>query len=454
MDYLEAKSYLDSFVNFEKTIPHAAQRKSMDLSRVHELSARLGDPHRNFPSIHVAGTKGKGSCCAFVASMLRVAGLKVGLYTSPHLLELRERIKVNGKEIPEHTFAQLLHKAQPHLEEMRVLPTGRRRPTYFEIFTHIAFDYFSAEKVDVAILEVGLGGRLDATNIVLPEVCGITNISYDHTAILGETLGEIAGEKAGIIKPGVPVVSAPQEPEAGLAIQKIAQKLSAPLEFVAVNRIGSGLEDSDAELKAADGTVLARARLGLRGGFQKENWAVAVRLAQIFMQRSRGIALSESAIAKGSFEVQWPGRLEVMPHETGKPIRVLDGAHNTHSLLSVLSELRRLYPYPNPRTVLFACARDKDVRGMLDALKLAGVQVVFTTNGQARGCPPEELATRWIEKGGTCEAIDDIEAAWKRAEQSAGTRGLVLATGSLYLVGALKNILTERAAQESPASST
>jgi dihydrofolate synthase/folylpolyglutamate synthase len=292
MNYTQAVEYLNGFVNLERGPLDRSARAEISLDGVRELAGRLGNPHKSFASIHVAGTKGKGSTCAFAAAMLRAQGLHVGLYVSPHLEDLRERISIDGGMIPEADFARLLSACAPELEAMRQRPSGQRRPTYFEIVTHLAFAWFAAQRVDAAVLEVGLGGRLDATNIVEPEVCGIANISYDHTAILGETLTQIAGEKAGILKRGVPVVLAPQLPEATRTIMECAAAAGAPVETVGAEIAFGELDaDHDAEwplprawARFPDGREF-RATLGLRGGHQVENWVLALRLADIFFRK-------------------------------------------------------------------------------------------------------------------------------------------------------------------------
>ena len=456
MNYAEALAYLDGYVNYEKTLPDGAQRAAFGLARLRELAARLGDPQERFPALHVAGTKGKGSACAFAAAMLRAAGLRVGLYTSPHLVHVRERIQVNGVPVSEAEFAAHLTRCLPVLEKMRVRPACERRLTYFEVLTHLAFLHFAESPVDVAVVEVGLGGRLDATNICEPVACGVTNISFDHTRILGSSLAQIAGEKAGIFKRFARGVSAPQDPEAATALETAARKVCMELEFVGRelllhSTVGStengALPGPRAEVRAADGTWGARAVLGLCGSFQAENWAVAARLADLAHRRLRGAPLPERAIEEGARRVEWPGRLEEVRQPRGAPRLLLDGAHNDHSVRTVLEELRALLPRDAGRlVVLFACARDKDAPAMLRYVERLADGVVFTFSGNARGRSPAELAACWREAtareapsyAGLAEGLD---AARRLAARGPGGRGVVLATGSLYLVGALKVLL-------------
>jgi dihydrofolate synthase/folylpolyglutamate synthase len=452
MNYAEALAYLDGYANYEKALPEGTRRPAFGLARLRELAARLGDPQERFPAVHIAGTKGKGSACAFAAAMLQAAGLRVGLYTSPHLVDVRERIQVDGEPIREADFAAHMTRCLPALEKMRVRPAVERRLTYFEVLTHLAFLHFAEQPVDVAVVEVGMGGRLDATNICEPVACGITNISHDHTRILGATLALIAGEKAGIFKRGARGVTAPLPLEAATMVEEVARKVGMPIETVgrelrlAVSTgtaVNGGLPCPRAEVRAADGTWLARAELGLPGAFQAENWAVAARLADLAHRKVRGAPLSPQAIERGARAVRWPGRLEELKQPAATPRLFLDGAHNDHSVRTVLEELRRLLPRDSGRlVVLFACARDKDAVGMLRHVAALSDSVVFTFSGNVRGRDPAELALFWKEvTGREAPHFEDPTRGLAEAQRlAAGApgRGVVLATGSLYLVGALK----------------
>ena len=452
MNYVNAIAYLDSFINLERSAQTAAARAVISLDSVRTLAQRMGNPQRAFRTLHVAGTKGKGSTCAFAASILTAAGLRVGLYSSPHLQDIRERISCNGVLITEADFARLLTAAHPVLEELRQAPPGERRPTYFEILTHLAFAWFAEQRVDCAVIEVGLGGRLDATNIVEPVACAITSISYDHMAILGSTLTEIAGEKAGIIKPNVPVVIAPQCDEALRAIVARAQAAGAPMERVGMELRAEQLADSAVEAGSSWPHLRARvtlpggrqlaATLGLHGPFQIENWAVAVRLADLLCQNAQGRPIPEAAVEQGSRNVVWPGRLEEVP---ATPRLVLDGAHNDYSLKLVCNELLAR-PWSRPFVVLFACARDKDHVAMLKNLAAATPDaVVFTHSGNVRGREPAELADAWKTfSPRSAHVSSDAETGLQQARTLAGAQGLVLVTGSLYLVGAVKDAIAKK----------
>jgi dihydrofolate synthase/folylpolyglutamate synthase len=327
------------------------------------------------------------------------------------------------------------------------------------VLTHLAFAWFSEQRVDAAVFEVGLGGRLDATNIIVPVACGITNISFDHMAILGDTLTKIAGEKAGIIKPKIPVVVAPQTREALAAIQSRADELQAPLECVGREIALEEERNPTRPGKAPAGEwplpqaniVLPGERrfsatLGLHGRFQVENWAVAVRLADLFLQRQRRERISNSAVAQGSLNVRWPGRMQECDRKSARePRMVLDGAHNDHSLRLVLSELPGSVQGKNglPLVVVFGCAKDKDFSAMLRVLDEAAPDaVVFTHSGHSRGREPADLLREWqtISKRPASTASSASEGI-STGKQIAGEGGLVLVTGSLYLIGAVMDLL-------------
>ncbi|MEI6235537.1 MAG: folylpolyglutamate synthase/dihydrofolate synthase family protein [Planctomycetota bacterium] len=450
MNYEEATAYLDGFVNLERSALDRQARAAITLESVRELAHRLGDPHLRVPAIHVAGTKGKGSTCAFAASILRAHGLRVGLYVSPHLEDVRERVSIDGRLIPESDFARILTGCVPVLESMRHPAPNRRRPTYFEILTHLAFTWFAEQKVDAALIEVGLGGRLDATTIVEPIVCGIANISYDHMAILGDTLDLIAREKAGIFKSGIPAVIAPQQPEAENALRAVALHIGSPIEGVGrdsqVVELPSQSQDewpnTRAQARMPDGTEYT-ATLALKGRHQIENWALALRLSAIFYQKRLNKKLSADAVERGSRDVVWPGRLErIKAHgQTNGPTIFVDGAHNAASVEAILNDVHE-HLKRKPLVCVFGCARDKDIAGMIRILSRAerGVdQIIFTDSGNPRGCMPTELADAWKNVSTTpCDVRESSAEGLALAIKLAGPNGAVIVTGSLYLVGNVK----------------
>ncbi len=438
LSYEEALSYLDSFVNYERRPPDAEMRAAMSLDRVRELLTELGSPHERLSFLHVAGTKGKGSTAAMAASALRAAGYRTGLYTSPHLIDVRERIRVGGEPIPPEAFARVIERTRPHLDRIRERTADfppdadARPPTYFEIMTHAAFLYFEEVKTDVAVLEVGMGGRLDATNVVTPAACAITNVSLDHTAILGPTLAEIAREKAGILKPGVPCVVAPQNESAAHSIEATAREVGAPLwrvgEEVVLERAGEEGFNVRTPERDYDGL-----RIPLWGAHQRENACVAVGLVDL-ARRAGFDRVTPDAVREGLANVSWPGRVQKVAES---PVTILDGAHNVASVRALVATLAERLPAKRHVYVL-AVASDKDWEGMIASLAPSAGAVVATSTGNPRAVPPVELAEGARRAGvGRVEVEEDAVSALDLARGIAGEDGSVVATGSLYLVGLL-----------------
>jgi len=334
--YQEALDYLYSFTDYSKLSGYVYSADRFDLDRVRQLLRLLGDPQRSFRAVHVAGTKGKGSTSAMIDSVLRQAGYRTGLYTSPHLHSFCERIQINGEPIPRD-------KVVAGVERLRDVAPQVPEITTFELITALAFYYFGAQQAQWAVLEVGMGGRLDATNVITPQVAVITSISYDHMMYLGDTLGAIAAEKAGIIKPGVPVVSAPQPPEAAEVIARIAGERNAPLTVVGQDWQWQNLHASN---QGQEFTVWqtgdkrkAMYTLPLLGRHQQVNATTA--LAAVAQLRKHGVDVPEAAAREGLASVQWPGRLEVLGQD---PWVIVDGAHNGDSMQKLCTTLKELFP--------------------------------------------------------------------------------------------------------------
>ena len=438
LDYDDATAYLDSFVNFERRPPDAAMREAMSLERVRELLAELGSPHARLRCLHVAGTKGKGSTAAMAESALRAAGYRTGLYTSPHLIDLRERIRVDGRPVLPDDFAALVERTRPGLERIQAkadaTPPNEHYspPTYFEILTHLAFLHFEETGVDVAVLEVGLGGRLDATNVVTPAACAITNVSLDHTAILGSTLAAIAREKAGILKSGVPCVVAPQPDEAAASVRSVAEEVGAPLwwvgEEVTLERASGGSSDVRTPERNYEALTIP-----LPGAHQRENAAVAVALVDL-ARRAGFRRVTPDAVREGLARVNWPGRVQKVAEA---PSTFLDGAHNPASVRALVETLAELLP-PGRRVYVLAIASDKDWRGMIDALAPSAGAIVATGTGNPRAVAPAELAEGARRAGvERVEVEKDAARALDLARRIAGPDGSVVATGSLYVAGLL-----------------
>jgi len=443
VNYAEALAYLDGFVNYERAMPDKAGRSTFSLDRILELSARLGEPHRRFRSVHVAGTKGKGSTVIFAENIARAAGLSVGTYTSPHLIDLRERIRLDGRMVSEELLARTLSGCRDAYDAVRESASDRRL-TYFEALTHLAFQIFADRPVDLAMVEVGMGGRLDATNIITPLVSVITPISLDHVRQLGNTLAEIAGEKAGIAKPGVPLVVGEQPPEAFAAIRGKAEAAgAAPLMALGRDfRIEPG-ERRPGEWRRMTLCTPARTYRDLTvrmlGAHQLGNAAAAVAAMELAAER-RGLALPEEAVRRGLEAAEWPGRLEVARREPA--LTVLDGAHNADSAGKLLASVDAEFPGRSPLVLIFAAAADKDVDGMLQVLAPRAALAVATESGNPRRLDPRIVAELAKAAGARRVVVKrDMAEAFAAADEAAGAKGLVLVTGSLYLVGRAKKHL-------------
>ena len=395
------------------------------LSRMNKLLGYLGNPHRALRAIHIAGTKGKGSTAAMTASICQAAGLKAGLYTSPHLLDIRERIQINGEWIPESEIVRHMNRMLPYLEQAE--KGGETyAPTFFEIFTVIAFLHFLESNVEISVVEVGLGGRLDATNVLEPLACAVTPVSFDHTDKLGTELWKIAGEKAGIIKQGVPVVAGVQAPEALDVIRAKCREKSAPLHEVGGDISVAPVKDG-CVVRSWGGEYLLK--VPLLGWHQRENAATAVGLVELM--RESGFAIPAEAIVRGIAQLNWPGRIQTI---STLPEIIVDGAHNHVSIKALLDALATL---PPKRTIfVVAIARDKDIPPMLDLLVKAGDEFVATNTRNPRALPAEELGRMLAERSGKRVTVsDNPRKAFELARTNATPDVRICFTGSMYLAG-------------------
>ena len=435
MDYPQAIDWLLALVDHERQSPALPRQKRIyDLGRMTAFLELLGRPHRAAPTIHVAGTKGKGSTAAMVDSVLHAAGYRTGFYSSPHLHTFRERIRRDTEPVGEERFAQLVSQLAPisrQLEESADLGPV----SLFEFMTGMAFQCFAQDKVDFQTIEVGLGGRLDATNVVTPEVCAITSISLDHMAILGDTVEQIAADKAGIIKPGAPVVIAPQCPEA-LAVLRAACREQE----VCPIQVGVDLtwESGQANLDGQELTVWGQQgtytlRIPLLGQHQLENAATAV--AVIETLRGQGHAISEAALREGMAGVSWPGRLEVLAR---RPTVVADGAHNVYSMGALLESLPRYFDYR--RLILVAgFSRDKSVAGMVELMAGTNPAAIATRSRHPRSLAPGALAGQMRSSGITeVGETGTVAEALALAREWAGPEDLILGAGSLFVAAELR----------------
>ena len=442
-----------------------------DLAHMRVLLAALNHPERRFPGVLVAGTNGKGSTAATLASILRVSGLRTGLYTSPHLVRINERIRINGAEISDDDFA-LLHDVVDRTAE-RLVEDGELpwHPSFFEMLTAIAFEYFAQNKVEIAVLEVGMGGRLDATNVIAPRVSVITDISLDHQKFLGNTVAEIAREKAGIIRPGGVVVTLPQQPQAndviGNTILELGAQAVSAVPYVPpvspgsdeyhVRRSGKSLiaepadqraENAEKSFARFDGLVSRYplqvmgkqilVETPLVGRHQLRNIALAVATAEILSHQ--GFAITPETIERGIRETHWPGRFQVIPAEGTAPEYVFDVAHNPAGAWALRSALSACYE-DRLLTFVFGAMRDKAIGEIAEILFPLAAQVIATKADNPRSATPDEIREAASRTATDIEDAVDVAAALDRASSLAGPRGVVVITGSIYIVGEAMRVL-------------
>ncbi len=436
MNYAESLKYLFS-LGRELAAPTQAAAAKFDLENISTLAEALGHPEKRYRSVHIAGTNGKGSTAAFTESILRTAGIKTGLYTSPHLERINERIRVNGEEISDADFAESFTKIQALIEELLAQGKLRAHPTFFEVVTALAFEHFARAGMEFAIFEVGLGGRLDATNILKPEVGVITHVDFDHEGFLGHSLEEIAGEKAGIIKVGVPVIVAAQRTEARDVILKRAAELGAAVHETEKEYVARNVSFVDGCVRANVVDVKSGARFriapNLRGRFQLGNAVNAIVVAE--MLRARGVGISDAAIEQGITNAVWPGRIEKL--QSGPDV-YLDGAHNPSAARELANFQSENFAGRNI-TLLFAAMRDKAVDEIAGILFPHVAEVIFTQPKISRAISAAQLAEMAGEYAGRFRVIPDAQEAFEEALANARNEDAIFVTGSLYLVGELRH---------------
>jgi dihydrofolate synthase/folylpolyglutamate synthase len=442
--YQQALDYLYSFVDYSLTRNLRYSPEKFDLGRMAALMESLGNPHLDYPVIHIAGTKGKGSTAAMCAAALKSVGYRVGFYTSPHLQDFAERIQVNGLQISHAELAEVVAILKPHVARIERLTT-------FEITTAAAFLFFKMLKVNAAVIEVGLGGRLDATNVVDPLVAVITSLSMDHMNVLGDTLAKIAFEKAGIIKPGRPVVLSPQKEEARLVVERVAQErhahlvqvgkdfLFAPLSHTLEHQTlvvwparEQALVDEFIESGGRSSWQPTRLAIPLLGYHQVENAAAAYTALQV--ARQEGLNIPEAAILDGFRRVSWPGRFEFLCRE---PLLVVDSAHNPDSALKLRLAIDDYLP-GMPVILLFGASEDKDVAGMFAELISRVRQVITTQSIHPRAMDANKLVELAHQFGKPAQAVIPVELALDTALKLAGEEAAVVAAGSLFVAAAVR----------------
>jgi len=442
--YNQALDYLYSFVDYSLKKSTELAKADFNLDRMRALMVLLGSPEKKYPCLHVAGTKGKGSTCALMASALTAAGYRTGLYTSPHLQDYVERIQIDGRPVSHVQLVELVELVKPHVAVIPQLTT-------FEITTALGFLHFAQQNVEAAVIEVGLGGRLDATNVITPRVSVITSLSYDHMAVLGNTLTLIAGEKAGIIKLGIPVVSSPQKDEAQVVLERVANECNAPLTLVGRDVLFAAGEHSldgqtlsiskwqkveGRKQESENGQESVILRLPLLGQHQVVNAATAYAALN-----ASGLKVKDEAICKGFGGVSWPCRFEIVRRE---PPVILDSAHNQDSFETLAKTLAEYFP---DRSVLliFGSSEDKDVTGMLAALKGRLKLVLGTKAVHPRAIEPENIVEMANKLGVQAEAAACVDEALTRAlDLAEGGGEIVLSAGSMFVTAEVKTAWEKR----------
>jgi dihydrofolate synthase/folylpolyglutamate synthase len=411
MTYDEALAYWYGRINYEV---RAAKPSDLKLEHMQALLQRLGNPHQSLRIVHISGTKGKGSTAAMLAAILQAAGLRVGLFTSPHLTHVEERIQINGEPISRDDLTELM--AEVAAAAVAIAP-----PTFFEIGTALGVLHFHRKQCDIAIVEVGLGGRFDSTNVCMPLVSIITNIGFDHMLQLGNTLEAIAVEKAGIIKSGVPVVSGVVQAGPREVVRAIAREMQAPFHEITGEPLDPRLE------------------IGLAGNHQRENAACV--LSAVRRLRDAGLAIPEAAVRHGLATVNWPGRIELIAR---RPTIILDTAHNVPSAEALVRTLAESFPVAGRKSVILAVSSDKQYPEILRVLAQHFDCFHLTKYGSnPRSVPPEKLATALgvIDSTKNVSIHASSREAWHAASGGAKPDDLLCITGSMFLAGELRPVL-------------
>ena len=421
MNYDESIEWLYSFEKFGI---------KLGLERIIHICKKLGDPEKNLKIIHVGGTNGKGSVCRFLQSILSLNGYKVGVYTSPHLQRFSERFLIDNKEISQNDVALLSEKIKPIIDEM---VKNNYTPTFFEIVTAMAFQYFSDIKVDYAIIEVGLGGRYDATNIVDPIITVITNVSLEHQNILGKNIEDIAFEKAGIIKKSIPVTTATDGKTLDI-IQKVATENNSPITIVDNSSWKKTSGGVDWQGFLINGSLKDyNVKTLIPGEFQGKN--IAVSLSTIETLQMNGIYITDESIIEGIEKTTNPGRMEIVSFE---PIILLDGAHNIDGIKSLKKTLKDDFVYERLNLV-FGILSDKNVQEMLDIITPIADTIILTKSHNNRACSPSKLKEMITERD--VVVMDEISKAIDYAKKISNKQDLICITGSLFTVGESKDYL-------------
>ncbi|MFC1892902.1 bifunctional folylpolyglutamate synthase/dihydrofolate synthase [Chloroflexota bacterium] len=429
MDYQQAIDYLSSYTDYEVLPRLAHNAVNYDLRRVTELLSRIGNPHRRVRSVHIAGTNGKGSIAAMVASVLTASGYTTGLYTSPHLHTWRERVRVDGELISEEELAAIVTGLQPEAEAVNLKATYGRLTT-FELLTSLAFAYFAERGAHFQVLEVGMGGQFDATNVIAPEVCIITPVSFDHTEVLGNSLAEIAAEKAGIIKPGCVVVASPQLDEADRVIENACSRCGAELVRVGSDITVQGISfDMERQLLRVEGRIDSyELSIPLLGRHQIDNAATAVAALEVLAKK--GFHISHDSIVSGLARVNWAGRLQVLGY---RPLIVADGAHNPDGARKLRESLKQYLNFDRAILIIGA-SDDKDIAGIASALAPLFNTVIATRSRHPRSVIPAAITAQFTRHGVETQVADNVAVALSQAMALANDKDLICVAGSLFVI--------------------
>ena len=439
IEYQRSLDYIYSFIDLSITRNLRYSPDKFNLSRMYEVMSLLGNPQLNYDVVHAAGTKGKGSICAMTASIMQEAGYKVGFYSSPHMIDFRERIKVNNIEISRQLLINYVMKLRPIFNSVEEIST-------FEIVTAIAFKYFADQHVDIAVIEVGMGGRLDATNVVQPIVSIISPVSHDHMKILGNTIAKISREKAGIIKKSIPVIISPQKKSAKEEIEKIAGRKGSLIidtfEEYAFKQINNSLEKQSFVIIKKSINPPNRCspiyEIPLLGDHQINNAITA--FACIMQLRKLGYEINESALKNGFSRVEWPGRFEVICQ---KPLIIVDGAHNRESFRKLRNTIKK-YLAGKKVILIFGASEDKEVKLMLKIIKLSIDHFIFTKSEHPRALGLDELEKFAVNLDLNNYSIRKIDNIIPLILKKNDQKEAYIASGSIFVAGAIKQLLTKR----------
>ncbi|MBN1805993.1 MAG: bifunctional folylpolyglutamate synthase/dihydrofolate synthase [Sedimentisphaerales bacterium] len=440
--YDDAMKYLFTLTDYEKQTRVRYNKTTFNLKRMEKLMSLVGNPHKKVATAHIAGTKGKGSTATMLAKMLESNNYKVGLYTSPHVVDLHERITVDSNMISRSEMLGLMNRIYAPVEKL----AKDDPPSFFEIMTTLALMHFADVEVDIAVMETGLGGRLDSTNVIKPKVVGITSLSIDHQAQLGNTLGLIAAEKAGIFKKGVPIITVQQEPDAMKVLKSVALKLKAPLMVTGKDIDFSHRFETSREhgphtriCLTTPTSKFEHLRVPLHGTHQAINCGLA--LAMLDKLKESGFEIDNNKAISGLSKVSLAGRMEIICEN---PRIIIDAAHNADSIRALMYAIGQNIPYDS-MVVIFGCNQDKDINGMLNELQYGADKVIFTRSNSPRAAWPDDLGERYNEISSKMyQTALSLPEAMRLAESAVGKEDLICITGSFYLIGQAKILFTKK----------